>query len=166
MVALYVALVLIDRSLMATGGPGIVRFEFVRSTGEAATILGEWGDHGRDLARLSLWLDFAFMASYGAFFALAGFATRDYARARGLRSLAAAGGVAPYMAIAAAIFDMAENIALLLVLDGHGGGTAPLLATACASVKFLLIALAIAYVIWGLAARLLQRGATPATPAG
>jgi hypothetical protein len=61
---------------------------------------------------------------------------------------------------------MAENIALLLVLDGHGGGTAPLLATACASVKFLLIALAIAYVIWGLAARLLQRGATPATPAG
>jgi hypothetical protein len=166
MVALYIALILIDRSLMDTGGPGILRFEFVGSTGEAARILSEWGEHGRDLATLSLWLDFAFMAAYGTFFALAGFATRDFGRARGLRNLADAGAVAPYLAIAAALFDMAENIALLLVVGGHGGSAAPVLATTCASIKFLCITLAIAYVIWGLAARLLQRGATPAAPAG
>jgi hypothetical protein len=162
MVALDIALLVIDQRLKATGGPGILQFEFVGSRSNAAQILGEWGDHGRDLATLSLWLDFAFMASYGAFFALSGFATRDFARARGLRNLSGAGAVAPYLAIAAALFDMAENIALLLVLGGHGGSAAPALATASASVKFLLIALAIAYVIWGLAARILLRRAAPA----
>jgi hypothetical protein len=154
MVALDVALVVIDRRLQATGGPGIIGFEFVGSRGEAIRILGEWGAHGRDLARLSLWIDFAFMASYGAFFALAGFATRDFARANGLRALDRAGAVAPYLAIAAALFDMTENISLLLILGGHGGSVAPVLATAFASVKFGLITLAIAFVLWGLAARL------------
>jgi hypothetical protein len=158
MVALDIALVVIDRRLQATGGPGIIGFEFVGSRGRANEILVEWGEHGRDLATLSLWLDFAFMASYGAFFALAGFATRDFARAQGLRALARAGEVAPYLAIAAALFDMSENIMLLLVLGGHGGSVAPVLATTCASCKFALITLAIAYVLWGLGARLLRRG--------
>ena len=158
MVALDLALVVIDRRLQATGGPGIIAFEFVGSEGNAARIMAEWGAHGRDLAALSLWLDFAFMASYGAFFALAGFATRDYARAQGLGALSRAGAVAPYLAIAAALFDMCENISLLLVLGGRGGGVTPVLATVFASFKFALIALAIAYVAWGLGARLSHRG--------
>lgn len=158
-VVLNVVLSIIDRKLQATGGPGILPFEFVRSAQRASRYLAEWGDHGRDLAALSLWIDYAFMAAYGSFFALAGFATRDYARARGMRKLAGAGAVAPYCAIGAALFDALENANLLLVLGGHGGDTTPLLATICASVKFLLITLAIAYVLWGLAARLLQRGA-------
>jgi hypothetical protein len=157
MVALDVALILIDRRLLATGGPGIIAFEFVGSRGHATEIIGEWGSHGRDLATLSLWLDFAFMASYGAFFTLAGFATRDYARAQDLRALARAGELAPYLAIAAALFDMTENIMLLLVLGGRGGGVAPVVATTSASCKFALISLAIAYVIWGLVARLRAR---------
>jgi hypothetical protein len=159
MVALDIALVVIDRSLQATGGPGIIGFEFVGSQANATRIMAEWGGHGRDLARLSLWLDFAFMASYGAFFAMAGFATRDWARARDLRALARAGALAPYFAIAAALFDMCENISLLLVLGGHGAAAAPVVATTCASVKFALITLAIAYVLWGLVARLSRRGA-------
>jgi hypothetical protein len=151
-VAFFVALSLIENSL-PQGAPGIIQFEFVGSAQRAARYLSEWGGDGRDTARLSLWVDFGFMLSYGSFFALAALATRDLARERGLRRLAAAGLVAPFCAVGAACFDAAENVALLLILGDHGGSVAPPFATACASVKFVLIGLAIAYVIWGMAAR-------------
>jgi hypothetical protein len=157
-VAFNVALVVIDNRLEATGGPSILGLEFAGSIDRVAEIEAEWGAHGGDLARLSLWLDFGYMLSYGAFFALAAFATRDFALARGLRALAACGAVAPFLAIAAALFDAAENICWLLLLGGHGGSWMAPFATTCAVVKFASIALAIAYVIWGLIARLLRRG--------
>jgi hypothetical protein len=94
------------------------------------------------------------MAVYGAFFALASLATRDFAREHGRGALAAAGGAAAAFAIAAALFDAAENVLWLLLLGGRGGDAAPAIATACAVVKFVLIGLAILYVLWGLAARL------------
>jgi hypothetical protein len=122
-------------------------------------IEAEWGGHGEYLARLSLWIDFAFMASYGAFFALADVAVRDFAASRGLRRLAAVGAVAPACAIAAALFDVVENTLWLLVLGGHLGEPAPPIATACASLKFLLIAVAILYSLAGLLAWLRLRRA-------
>jgi hypothetical protein len=156
-VAFDVALIVIDRRLQATGGPSILGLEFAGSEQRAAEIMAEWGNHGRDLARLSLWIDFGFMLSYGTFFALAALATRDFARERSLRALASIGIATPFFAPAAALFDAAENIAWLLVLGGHGGSFAPPFATACASLKFLFITLAIVYVLWGLAIRLLRR---------
>lgn len=153
MVAFFVALAIIERSLPADT-PGIIEFEFVRTSARAARFLSEWGPDGRDTARLSLWVDYGFMVSYGAFFTLTGLATRDFARDRGMRKLAAAGRVVPWFAAAAALFDAAENAFLLLILGGHGGSAAPALASACASVKLVLIVLAIAYVLWGLIGRL------------
>jgi hypothetical protein len=157
MVVFDVVLIVLDQHLEATGGPSILGLEFAGSEGKATQIMAEWGNHGRDLARLSLWIDFGFMLSYGTFFALAALATRDFARERRLRALAVAGIVTPIFAVAAAFFDAAENIAWLLVLGGHGGSFAPPFATACASLKFLLIGLAIVYVLWGLISRLRQR---------
>jgi hypothetical protein len=58
--------------------------------------------------------------------------------------------VVPFFATAAALFDATENVFLLLVLEGHGGEHAPLIATVCSSIKFTLITTAIAYVVWGL----------------
>jgi hypothetical protein len=152
MVAFYVALGLLERSLPA-GTPGIIEFEFVRSSGRAARFLSEWGPDGRDTVRASLLVDYGFMVAYGSFFTLTGLATRDFARDRGLRRLAGAGRVVPWFAAAAALFDATENALLLLILGGHGGGAAPVLATSCASVKFVLIAVAIGYVLWGLVCR-------------
>lgn len=152
-----IVLLLIDQRLEATGGPSILGLEFAGSATRAHQIMAEWGDHGRYLARLSLWIDFGFMLSYGTFFALAGFATRDFARANGRRALALAGMAAPYCAIAAAAFDAAENIIWLLVLGGHGVGVGPPIATSCASLKFLLIGIAIAYAGWGLCSRFSRR---------
>jgi hypothetical protein len=90
------------------------------------------------------------MISYGGFFTLAGLPTRDLARTRDWRRLAAAGTIVPFFATVAALFDATENVFLLLVLGGHGGEHAPLIATICSSIKFTLITIAIAYVVWGL----------------
>jgi hypothetical protein len=111
--------------------------------------MAEWGSYGRHLARLGLWLDFGYMLSYGAFFALAGLAVREAARRRAWRRMAAAGRVLPCCAVLAACFDAVEDVALLLVLGGHGGTLAPRLATVCSSLKWALIAAAIAYALCG-----------------
>jgi hypothetical protein len=90
------------------------------------------------------------MISYGGFFTLAGLATRDLARTRDWRRLATVGMIVPFFAAVAATFDAIENVFLLLVLEGHGGEHAPLIATICSSIKFTLITIAIAYVLCGL----------------
>jgi hypothetical protein len=157
MVAFWAALAVLDRKMKDVGGPSIIDFEFAGSKQHAAEILAEGGASGRDYARWSLWIDYGFMLSYGAFFALASIATREFARANDLRRLAAVGIVAPFCAAAAAAFDVIENVFLLLTLGGHGGSFGPPIATACASLKFLLITIAIVYVLWGLVGRLLRR---------
>ena len=156
--ALGVYLFAIDPATVADGNPSIVDFEFAASEDGASEILDDWGDEGRDHARLSLWVDFAYLLSYGAFFALAVAATRDLARRRAWTRMAALGGAAIVAAVGAASFDALEDIWLLIALDGHGGDLAPLAAAVCASVKFALIAAAIAYVVAGLVLRLKTRG--------
>lgn len=158
MVAFDVALVVLDQKLKDAGGPSILGFEFAGSEQKAAQMIGEWGGSGRDYARWSLWIDFGFMLSYGSFFTLAALATRDFARQNGLRALATVGVVAPFCAAFAAVCDAGENVFLLLTLGGHGGSFGPPIATTFASVKFLLITVAIVYVLWGLVCRLLWRG--------
>jgi hypothetical protein len=151
-VAFDLAVLLLDKRLEATGGPSILGLEFAGSEHQVGRIMSEWGEHGLHLARLSLWLDFGFMLSYGTFFSLAAFATRDLARERGLRLLVRAGAVTPLLAPAAALFDAAENITWLLLLGGHGSALAARFGTMCAVAKFVLIALAILYAICGLIA--------------
>jgi hypothetical protein len=53
----------------------------------------------------------------------------------------------PFFSATAAYFDAIENV--FLVLAGNGGNAAPLLATVCSSVKWVLITLAIIYAICG-----------------
>jgi hypothetical protein len=142
-----------EKRLEHTGGPGILAFEFAATKARASQILAEWGPKGRHTARLSLIVDYAYMISYGGFFTLAGLATRDLARTRAWRRLATPGMIVPFFATAAALFDATENVFLLLVLEGHGGEQAPLIATICSSIKFTLITIAILYVLCGLAWR-------------
>lgn len=153
-VALSIVLYVIDPHMTAGRGPTILQFEFAATSHRAARMMAEWGPEGRDAARVSLWLDYGYMLSYATFFTLAGFATREQARARSWRRLAALGTVVPFFAVAAAVFDASENVALLLTLSGRGGRWAPPFATVCSSIKFALIALAIGYAGAGLAVRL------------
>lgn len=164
-VGFTIALYLLDPHTRGAGGPEIVGFEFAGSRSRAAQIMVEWGAEGRRLARLGLLLDYGYMLFYGLFFALAGFAIRDTARARGWRRMAKAGIVVPYLALAAACFDASENAALLLTLGGHGGSFAPPFATVCSSIKWTLVSTAILYVLWGLVLllRARLRGSTEPT---
>jgi len=59
--------------------------------------------------------------------------------------------------------DAIENVSLLLTLD-DAGAAFPLLATIFASLKFLLLAITIAYLLAGLGLRLLRRDAATPTP--
>ena len=155
-VAFTVILELIDPSHVSHG-PTILDFEFAVTRSRATQIMAEWGPKGRSAAHLSLLLDYGYMLSYGLFFALAGFAVRDTARARGWRRLAAIGVVVPFFALAAATFDASENVALLLTLAGNGGSVAPPFAAVCSAIKFTLITVAIIYALCGLTLRLRVR---------
>jgi hypothetical protein len=152
-VVLTIVGVVLERPLHDAGGPGILAFEFAATKAHASQILAEWGPKGRHAARISLLVDYAYMLSYGGFFTLAGLATRDLARARDWRRFAAVGTIVPFFAAIAAMLDAIENVFLLLVLEGHGGEHAPLIATICSSIKFTLITIAILYVLCGVARR-------------
>ena len=156
-IAIGAFLLAIDPANEAEGNPSIVDFEFAWDEQGATEIREDWGSEGEDAARLSLWVDFAYLLAYGAFFTLAAIATRGLARDRGWRRLAAIGAVAVPAAAAAAVFDAIEDVWLLITLDGHGGDLAPLLAGICATAKFGLFALALGYVIAGLVARFAGR---------
>jgi hypothetical protein len=155
-VAFTVILEVIDPSHVSHG-PTILDFEFAGSHARAAQIIAEWGPKGHSAAHLSLLLDYGYMLSYGLFFALAGFAVRDVARARDWRRLAAIGAVVPFFALAAAGFDASENVALLLTLADDDGSFAPPFAAVCSAIKFTLITIAILYTVCGLALWLRKR---------
>jgi hypothetical protein len=159
-VVLLLAMSPAEERMQDTGGPGMVPFELTGGQERADEILSEWGEEGRDAARESLWIDFAFLLAYGAFLTLALAAVRDLARGRGRRRLAAIGRVVVSFGALAAAFDALENVCLLLTLDAAGAAF-PVLATIFAACKFILLTAAIAYLLAGLAMRLRSRN--PAT---
>lgn len=142
---------------MQERGPGMVPFELTGGQDRADEILAEWGKDGQNAARESLWIDFGFLLAYGTFLTLALAAIRDLARERSWRRLAAIGGVVASFGALGAGFDALENICLLLTLRSAGAAF-PLLATIFAACKFVLLTIAIAYLLAGLATRLLSRG--------
>jgi hypothetical protein len=152
-------LAVFDGRMMDAGGPGIVGFEFAGSQDRATEILADWGDDGTDAAKASLWIDYAYILAYGTFLGLAAAATRDLARRRSWRRMAAFGGAAISFAVAGAAFDAIEDVGLLLAVNGNGGDLAPRLGQVCASLKFALLAVAIAYLLVGLLLRLRARRA-------
>jgi hypothetical protein len=157
--AIGAVLLVLDTRMMDAGGPGIVGFEVAGSEDRAAEILADWGDEGADAARASLWIDFAYLIAYGTFLVLAAWTTRDLARARGWTRMAALGTAVIPLAAAAAAFDAIEDVGLLLAVDRHGGAFAPRLAQVCATLKFALLAVTIAYLLAGLLLRLRARRA-------
>jgi hypothetical protein len=141
---------------MTENGPGIVAFELAGSADRSQEIQDEWGEDGRDAARQQLWIDYGFMLAYGAFLVLAAAATRDLARSRGWRRLVTVGALAVPAGGLAAGCDAVENACLLLTLGG-ADAWAPVTATVFAVAKFVLLVIAIAYILSGLAMRLRGR---------
>jgi hypothetical protein len=135
--AAYTSVMLaLERQMRGTGGPGIIAFELAGNTTRAQQIMSAWGEDGRRAARLSLQLDFGYMATYGALTAL----LVDQARRRRNHPAAVCLGVLP--AVGA---DALEGVALLNVLAGNDIDGNARRARRAATVKFLLIAGALLY---------------------
>jgi hypothetical protein len=157
--AIGAVLVVLDGRMMDAGGPGIVGFELAGSEDRADEILADWGDAGIDAAKASLWIDYAYILAYGSFLILAVSATRDLARRRGWGRMTTFGAFAISFAVAGAAFDAIEDVGLLLAVNRSGGAFAPRLAQVCASLKFALLGVTIAYLLAGLLMRLRARRA-------
>ena len=157
-VALAIVQIALNQRMMDTGGPGIIAFEFAGSEGKAQEILDDWGDDGRDAARLSLWLDFAYLVSYAAFGWLGIRAIRDAARRRGWRRLENFAGPMSVSVLIAAGFDAVENVGLLLALEEIGGGIGSGIAAGCAVFKFQLLAIVLLYLIAAILTWVFSRG--------
>jgi hypothetical protein len=127
----------LERRMRATGGPGIIPFELAGSGFRAEQIMAQWGSDGQRAARVSTWLDFGYMTTYGVLTALLiERARRRRGHPRALTSLA-------FIAVAG---DAVEGVSLLTVLNRKSVDVYARRARAAALVKFAALAGALGYV--------------------
>jgi hypothetical protein len=125
----------------------IVSFELAWTPEQATPMLTAWGAAGQQVARESLWLDFAFMPAYAFLFAgVVLVAARSTARRMPstLQNLGLWLVVAPFVAWAS---DITENLALLRVLAAPADPSRVALQVAglASSFKFELLLLCLGY---------------------
>lgn len=154
--ALFVPLVLLDRRMIRTGGPGIIPFELAGTPQRARKTMETWGEEGRSAARLSLLLDYPFLMAYTGFNVAWTSTTSDALRSDGSGTLAAIGRAVGPMQVAAGVCDAVENTALLGVLAGSDERL-PAVARLFARAKFALLGVGWLYAAAGLVSRLSRR---------
>jgi hypothetical protein len=128
---------------LAERGYDIFDFELIRTTARAQAMLSAWGPVGRDAARASLWLDFAFIACWTAALVLAGTMLAARARRSGAQRLVVAGRLIVGAAVVAGTCDVLQNVVLLLILHGHSAQPFPALAFSLSLPTFVLLAAAV-----------------------
>jgi hypothetical protein len=133
-------MLVLERRMRQTGGPGIIPFELAGSASRAEDMMTRWGSDGQRAARLSLWLDFGYMATYGAFAALL------VDRARRRRGDPAA---LPAIVVVAVAADAVEGVSLLKVLNRTRVTANSRRAQIAALIKFAVLAGALGYVATG-----------------
>ncbi|MFX0012212.1 MAG: hypothetical protein ACFE9R_18000 [Candidatus Hermodarchaeota archaeon] len=113
---------------------GILDFEFAWTNGQALTVLTTWGPLGRALEIQGVYWDFLYIFGYVVpLFALILFLSRKFENRTATIGL--------YMSltpIVAGIFDLLENINLLIMLNEYPNfaSLVPLLASIFATIKF------------------------------
>lgn len=127
-----------------------VQLQIAGTRAKAAALLARWGDDGRRRARLSIWIDFGFLVAYSTTLALACAAVAEASRTAS-EWRASLGLWLAWGQWAAGLLDAVENLAMLRMLDERNGGDpgllAPLVATVCAVLKYLLVSLGALYAI-------------------
>ncbi len=142
----FAAISALDVPLHTSAAPnGIVSFELARNPATAQAILDSWGGSVRVYAGLSLGVDYLFMVLYASTIALGCVLV-------GTRLGGAAARLATWLAwaqVLAATLDAAENWALIRWLLGSRSAFWPPVAAWCATVKFALVGLGLAFVLCG-----------------
>lgn len=156
-------LAVLDGSLRGPASPlGIVSLQLCGLTGGCEAILQDWRPAQRDVANLSLGLDFLYLVLYAAEIALALvlLAPRLPPWMRpGARAVA-------WLMPAVAGADAVENVLLLRMLATNEVAPWALPAALCAAAKFAVLAVALSWLLVGVALVLAERwrAARPGAP--
>jgi hypothetical protein len=121
----------------------------------AETMMGVWGEAGRQTARESLFIDFGYMPAYSFFFAGLTLMAARAVTAR-WQALGFALTCAPFVSAAC---DAIENFALLAALQSPGSPSALALTVAgvSATIKFALLLLCLLYMVLTVLYRAVRR---------
>jgi hypothetical protein len=144
-------MLLLEQRMRRSGGPGIVPFELAGNAIRADQIMKKWGSDGQRAARMSLWLDFGYMLTYGALTALLLERVRSV---RGHRS------AVPAVVIPAVAADAVEGVSLLKVMNRTDVAVNARRARNAAIVKFAVLGCALGYCVIGSATGLLRSKAS------
>ena len=125
--------------------PNIVDFEFCRTVDRANAILNAWNQVARIQAGFNLGFDFLYIPVYSTTIAMACVWAAN--KLGGNRIWHNMGMLFAWGLWVAAILDCVENYALLTMLQGTVANPYPAIATLCASCKFSLILLGLAFCI-------------------
>jgi len=158
------ALALPSLGRMDVRGVSIIELEMMRTSAKATETVAQLGPEGVDAAQMSLYLDFPYLVVYALLLSAACVVVASRADQRGRSGLAAAGRTLAWAAPVAAALDAVENVALLMVLDGNLDQPWPGIAFGFASVKFVLLAVVIVYLVVGLLLTLGRRAPVEESP--
>ncbi|WP_374595025.1 hypothetical protein [Aquabacterium sp.] len=138
----FAALGLIDQGLRTAAAPqGIVSFELCAYGSRCGAILHAWSPHARDLALLSLGIDYLFMLLYPGAICLA----LLLARARTPGRARAVTGMLAGLIWLAALADATENFSLIQMTLAADVRVWAWPATVAATVKFAVFGVALAW---------------------
>jgi hypothetical protein len=128
--------------LVGPFSPTIVDFELAGSVAKVSGIINAWDAPNKIRAAFNLGIDYLYMPVYSTTIAMACVWGAAVLRAKGWRVI---GVLLAWGLWAAAIFDAIENYALVTMLFGTVADPYPQIAQVCASCKFSLILLGLAY---------------------
>ena len=146
--AIWVFLAFQDSQIKDSGGPGIISFEVSGTQDQAEETLEDWGEEGKDDARVSIFVDFPYIVAYSIFLAAGCTICAERFARRGMDRLAGIGPLLGWSMIIAGLLDAIENVAMLRVIAGYTE-TWPGIALYAATPKFAIAGLGLAYVIAG-----------------
>ena len=136
--SLAAVLMWIDQFLASVVSPqGMISLQMARTPDAARAILEAWGEGGMRWAYRAVWLDFPFLAGYVTLFICLTVLTQAGARNLVIGGFGLAG-----------CCDLAENLLLLQMLDGHLTPTVTHAAYWCASVKFGVLVVGWLYLLF------------------
>lgn len=125
---------------------GIITFELVGTLSGSQGILDSWQGPNMTWAGINMGLDFLFLFLYATTIAL-GCLILASKMPQNLRYLAVVGKWLAWGVVVAALLDMIENVALILLLTGSDSELLPRLARSVAIPKFTLVFLALLYLV-------------------
>ena len=157
-IIIFFALRYFGNPLITNNAPGgIISFELAKYNNQSIAIISSWDLNAKVNAGLSLGIDFLFLVVYAIFFATACYlVAQKYINKNNL--MYKTGLFIAKLQFVAALFDAIENIVLIKLLLGSNNNIFSLIAYYFASIKFVIIAIAIIYIIIGYTAFLFQKG--------